>query len=240
MSTADMLKQDSDASPRLRARMAGVFYLLTFLTGGVAAFSGKLVVHDDATATAANILAHQGLFWLGFAAYLLVVACYIVVTALFYDLFKPVNSVVSLVAAFFSLVGCAIQSAICVFLLAPLVLLKSAPCLSVFKAEQLQALAYTSFTLYGQGFDICFVFFGFYCLLIGYLIFRSSFLPRTLGVLMALAGLGWLTFIAPTLAHALDPYIRMPGVIGEFSLTVWLLVKGVNIQRSHSHKERQV
>ena len=211
--------------------MAGVFYLFTFLTGGVAAFSGRLVVHDDAAATAANILAHQPLLWLGFSAYLMVVACYIAVTALFYELFKPVNRSVSLVAAFFSLVGCAIQAAICVFLLAPSVLLKSAQCLSAFKTEQLQTLGYTSFTLYGQGFDICLVFFGFYCLLIGYLIFRSSFLPRTLGVLMTLAGLGWLTFIAPTLAHALDPYIRIPGVLGELSLTVWLLVKGVDVER---------
>ena len=136
--------------------------------------------------------------------------------------------------------GCAIQAAICIFLTVPLVLLKGAQYLSVFKMEQLRALAYMCFELYGQGFDICFVFFGFYCLLNGYLIFRSSFLPRTLGLLMALAGLGWLTFIVPTLAHSLDPYIRMPGVIGELSLTVWLLVKGVNIQRSHSHKERQV
>jgi len=240
MSTADLLKHNSDASPRLRARVAGVFYLLTFLTGGVAAVSDRFVVHDDPAATAANILAHQPVFWLGFSAYLMVVACYIAVTALFYELFKPVNRSVSLVAAFFSLVGCAIQAAICVFLVAPLVLLKGAPYLSAFKTEQLQTLGYTSFTLYGQGFDICFVFFGFYCLLIGYLIFRSGFLPRILGFLMALAGLGWLTFIAPPLAHSLDPYIRIPGVIGEFSLTVWLIVKGVNVERSHSHKEERV
>ena len=236
MSTADMLKQN----PNVKARMAGVFYLFTFLTGGVAAFSGKLIVHDDAAATAASILAHQPLYWLGFAAYLMVVACYIAVTALFYELFKPVNRSVSLVAAFFSLAGCAIQAAICVFLVAPLVLLRGAQYLSVFKMEQLRPLAYMCFELYGQGFDICFVFFGFYCLLIGYLIFKSNLLPRTLGVLMALAGLGWLTFLVPPFAHSLDPYIRAPGVLGELSLTLWLLVKGVNVDRSHSHKEEQV
>jgi len=235
-----MSDRSVEASPRRKARIAGVFYLLTFLTGGVAAFSGKLVVNDNAAATAANILAHQPLYWLGFSAYLMVVACYIAVTALFYELFKPVNRNVSLVAAFFSLVGCAIQAAICVFLVAPLVLLKGAQYLSVFKMEQLRALAYMCFELYGQGFDICFVFFGFYCLLIGYLIFKSGFLPQTLGVLMALAGLGWLAFLVPPFAHSLDPYIRIPGVVGELALTLWLIVKGVNVEHSQAHKEERV
>jgi uncharacterized protein DUF4386 len=163
-----MTERSEEASPRLKARIAGVFYLLTFLTGAVAqAFVGRLVVNGDAAATATNILAHEPSFWLGFAGYLMVVACYIVVTALFYELFKPVDRSLSLLAAFFSLVGCAIQASICVFLLAPMVLLGGAQSLSVFKLGQLQALALTSLRLYSQGFNICFVFFGFYCVLIG-------------------------------------------------------------------------
>ena len=75
------------------------------------------------------------------------------------------------------------------------------------------------------------VFFGFYCLLIGYLILKSAFLPRILGALMAFAGLGWLTFISPALAHSLSPYNLVPGMIGEGTLTFWLLVMGVNEQR---------
>jgi len=74
-------------------------------------------------------------------------------------------------------------------------------------------------------------FFGFYCALIGYLIFRSTFLPRVLGVLMAIAGLGYLTFLWPPLGKFLNPYNMIPGGIGEWSLTVWLLVKGVDEQR---------
>jgi hypothetical protein len=70
------------------------------------------------------------------------------------------------------------------------------------------------------------VFFGFYCLLIGYLIFRSTFLPRILGALMAFAGLGWLTFLSPPLAKYLYPYILAPGNIGEGALTLWLLAIG--------------
>ena len=78
---------------------------------------------------------------------------------------------------------------------------------------------------------ITLVFFGLYCLLIGFLIFKSTFLPRILGVLMALAGLGWLTFLAPPLANALSPYVLVLGFLAELSLMLWLLVKGVNVQR---------
>jgi len=222
----------TETALRLKARIAGVFYLLTFLTGGISSFvGGMLEVSGDPAATATNILAHQPLFRLGFAADLSVVACYIAVTALFYDLFRPVNRSLSLLAAFFSLVGCAIQASICLFHLAPFVVLGGAPYLSIFKVEQLQALAYMFFELYAQAFNICFVFFGFYCLLIGYLIFRSTFLPRILGVLMAIGGLGWLTFLSPPLANSLWPYIAAPGILGEGSLTLWLLVMGVNVGR---------
>jgi hypothetical protein len=75
------------------------------------------------------------------------------------------------------------------------------------------------------------VYFGFYCLLIGYLICRSTFLPRSLGALMGVAGLGWLTFLSPSLARYLYPYNLAPGILGEGVLTVWLLVMGVHAQR---------
>ena len=220
-----------EASPRLKARIAGVFYLLEMLTAGFALFVlRRLGVSGDAAATATNILAHQSLFQLGFAANLLGFACYIAVTGLFYDLFKPVNKSLSLLAAFFSLVGCTVGAVSCLFELAPLAVLGGAQYLNVFKVEQLQALALTFLKLYGQCFDISFVFFGFYCLLIGYLIFRSGFLPRILGAGMAIAGLGWLTFLSPALAHDLSPYILAAG-IGEVSLTLWLLGADVNAAR---------
>jgi Domain of unknown function (DUF4386) len=220
------------ASPRLKARIAGVFYLLEMLTGGFAILfvSGRLFVSGDAAATATNILAHQSLFQLGFTANLIQFACYIAVTGLFYDLFRPVNRSVSLLAAFFSLVGCTIGAVSCLLYFAPLVVLGGAPYLSAFKVEQVQALALMFLKLYGRCFNISFVFFGFYCLLIGWLIFRSTFLPRILGVLMAIAGLGWLTFLSPPLTTYLSPYVLAAG-IGELSLTLWLLVAGVNAER---------
>jgi hypothetical protein len=75
------------------------------------------------------------------------------------------------------------------------------------------------------------VFFGVYCLLIGWLVFRSTFLPRMLGVLLAFGGLGWLTFLSPTLAGDLSPWNLAPGIIGEGALTLWLLAFGVNVPR---------
>jgi len=211
--------------------MAGVFYLLTFLTGAVAVPGGRLIVSGDAAMTAANILAHEPLFRLSFAAYLINIAVYLTVTLLFYELFKPVNRSLSLFAAFFSLVACAIQAASSVLYLAPLVVLGSAPYLSVFTVEQLRAMVLMFLKLHAQAYNIGLVFFGFYCLLIGFLALRSTFLPRVLGVLMMLAGLGWLTFLSPPLAEYLSPYNRAVGVLGELSLTVWLLVIDVNVHR---------
>jgi hypothetical protein len=227
-----MMERIAEASPRPRAGITGVVYLLYFLAAVFAEFFMRgLVVSGDAAATANNILAHQPLFRLGLATGLIATACYVAVTALFYDLFKPVKRSLSLLAAFFSLVGCAILAFASLFRIAPLVVLGGDQYLSVFKVEQLRALASLFLELYGQGVNICFVFFGVYCLLIGYLIFRSAFLPRILGVLMAFAGLGWLTFLSPTLANYLSPYIQVLGVLAEGSLMLWLLVMAVNVAK---------
>lgn len=177
MNTAVMMKRIAEASPRFKARIAGVFYLVTYLTGIFA-----LVFVNG-----------------GMVANLIATACYIGVALLFYDLFKPVDRSLSLLAAFFSLVGCAI---------------------GVLSAFHLDPFHVSSL-----------VFFGFYCLLIGYLIFRSTFLPRILGVGMAIGGLGWLTFLSPPLANYLSPYNLAPGMLGEGALMLWLLVMGVNVQR---------
>lgn len=231
MSTGEMMERVAEASPRFKARVAGFFYFLLMPIGGLSLLArGGLVVKGDAAATATRLLLHETLFRLGVAGDLLVIACYVVVTALFYELFKPVNRSVSLLAAFFSLLGCAIQGFACAFELAPFVVLGNGPSVSVFKVEQLQALASLSLKCYGQAYKVGLVFFGFYCLLIGYLILRSIFLPRFLGVFMVIAGLAWLTFLTP-LAKDLSPFAVAPAALGEGLLTVWLLVKGVNAQR---------
>ncbi len=158
-----MMERSAEASPCLRARITGVVYLFYFLTAVCGEFFLKgLVVDGDAAATANNILTHQPLFRLGLATGLIATACYIAVTALFYDLFKPVNRSVSLLAAFFSLVGCAILAFASLFRIAPLVILggRGGQYLSVFNVEQLRALASLFLELYGQCVNICFVFFG--------------------------------------------------------------------------------
>jgi hypothetical protein len=232
MSTAVMMGRIAEVSPRPSARITGIVYFLYFLTAVLGEFFLKgLVVDGDAAATANNLLAHQPLFRLGLATGLIATTCYIAVTALFYGLFKPVNRSLSLLAAFFGLVGCAITAFGSLFQLAPLFVLGGAQYLSVFNVEQLRALALMFLQLNTQTANICLVLFGFYDLLIGYLVFKSTFLPRFLGVLMALAGLGWLTFLYPPLANSLSPYILVLGFLAELSLMLWLLVKGVNVQR---------
>ena len=150
--------------PRVIARIAGVFYLLTFVVGSAALYVGAN------RADTVGIIA--GL-------------CYLGVTVFFYVLFKPVNRTLAMVAAIFSVAGV------------------------VGGALKVQP----------EGVVVGMVCFGFYCLLIGYLIFRSTFLPRVLGVLMAFAGLGWLTFLFPALVHQIAPFNLLPGVIGEGVLT---------------------
>lgn len=169
------------AWPGARARIIGVVYLLYFLTTvGAEVFigRGRLVLYD--------------------AVNLIVYALYIATSVLFYYLFKPVNRSLSLVAAIFSLVGCA-NEVLGIFNLAP------------YRISSL-------------------MFFAPYCLLLGYLIFRSTFLPRFLGVMMAFAGVGWLIFLSP-LENRLSTYLQVLGFVAELSLCLWLVVKGVNVQR---------
>lgn len=232
MSAVEMIEPIAEASPRFKARIAGFFWLMTILASSFALIvAGRLVVSGDAAATAANILAHETLFRSGTAANLIATACYVAATLLVYELLKPVNRTVSLLAAFFSLVGCAVGAVSSLFEFAPFVLLRGAHYLSVFTVEQLQALAFMFLKLRGQEPNISLVFFGLHCLLVGYLILRSTFMPRIVGALMAFGGLGWLTFLWPPLANYLSPYNLAPGILGEGSLTLWLLVIGVNVQR---------
>lgn len=233
MSTAVLMERIVETSPRLKARIAGALYLLTILTGIFAEgfVSGRLVIDGDAGATATNLLAHKNLFQLGFAVYMIEMACQIAITALFYDLLKPAGSSVSRVAAFLGLAGCIIKTFARVFFIAPLFLLGGAHYLSVFSAEQLQALALVFLKVNDRGAAIALVFFGFYALLTGYLMIKSTFLPRVLGMLSVLGGLGWLSFLYLPLGFRLFPYIAAFGLLGALALIVWLLVFGVNEQR---------
>ena len=225
-------------SPRLKARLAGLLYFLT----GVVAFDefavlGRLVVHGDPAATAANILAHQPLFRLGFAAQIIAQVLQIPLAVIFFDLFKVVRRSVSLLVVFFMLMGTAIETVALLNRFAPLIILNHGNYLSAFKPEELQAAAYASLQLYEFAFTTALVFFGFYGLSLGYLVFKSAFLPRIIGVLLVLGGLAYLTGnfaqfpLTPAFAARLFPYYLVFPGLGEGSLLLWLLIVGVNAQR---------
>jgi hypothetical protein len=240
MSTAAMTARIAEKSPRLKARITGALYLVTKLTGLFAQgyVSGTLVVDGDAAATAANILAHKSLFQLGFAVFLIEMACQIAITALFYDLLKPAGRSVSLVAAYLGLAGSIIKTFSRVFFIVPLFVLGGAHFLSVFSAEQLRALALLFLKVNDRGAEMALVFFGFYALLTGYLIIRSAFLPRILGVVSMVGGLGWLSFLYLPLGHLAFPYVAVFALLGAGALIVWLLVFGVNEQRWREQASR--
>ncbi len=232
------------SSPRLKARLAGVCYLMTI---GVGAFDHvfvgrRLVDPGDAAATVHNILASEPLYRAAFAADLIPV--YIVVTALFYDLFKPVNETLSRLAAFASLVGGAVGSAICLFQLSPLVVMGGGTSTGALGLGQLQALTLIFLRFYDVGFTVSLVFFGVYCALIGWLIVGSTFMPRLVGALMIVGGLAYMTysftdFISPSLAARLASPAMMLGGLGEAVLTLWLLLVGVNAGKWSQQARRQ-
>ncbi len=175
-----MTKRVAAISPLVEARIGGALYLLSIGAGVFA-----VTVATGGLSLAANLIG---------------TACYVAVTLILYDLLKPVNKGLSLLAALFSLAGCAISF------------------LGLFHLPKPNVS-----TL---------VFFGFYCLLLAHLIFRSTFLPRFLSVLLAITGLGWLTYLSPALgARLFVPYLMVTGLVGEGALTLWLLAFGVDARR---------
>jgi hypothetical protein len=222
------------ASPLAKARLAGVFYLITVVTRIIADgfIRDRLVVSKDAAATAANILSHEGLFRLGFVADLAAFASFLALTVIFYELFKPVSRGLSLGGLVFSVAACTVQAVSSVFHLTALTILGGSDTWRGFTSEQVQSLALMSLRVRAVTYhNVGLVFFGVYLGLIGYLILRSTFLPRVLGVLMMLAGLSYMAFLSPPLVRQLLPYILIPAGVGQIALTLWLLVKGLNAIR---------
>jgi Domain of unknown function (DUF4386) len=234
-----MTERITETSPCLKARIAGVLWLLDAGVGAPFAeffVRGRLIVYRDPAATASNIQAHLPLYRLGASAWLIAVTCTAAVALLLYELLKPVSKSISLLAAVFRLMFVAVMAVNVLNYFAPLILLGSDHFLTAFNTDQLQALTLASHTLFNTGYDISMVFWGLHIILIGCLIFRSAFLPRILGALLAVGGLCYLTnsfadFLAPAFGDALGLYIVVPGALAELLLILWLLVKGVNLQR---------
>jgi hypothetical protein len=237
MNTAVTMEPISDIWPRRMARIAGFLYLIVIVGGAFAELfvRGRLIVHGDAAATAHNIQSHELLYRLGFTVEIFYCACNVPLTLIFYNLFKVVNKNVALLMVLFDLTVNAIEAVSVLGHIAPLIFLGGGHYLSAFSAEQLQAASYLSLQLFEHGFAICLVFFGFDCFVMAYLIVKSTFMPRFIGMLLAIEGLGYLInsfslFLAPGLQARIFPYF-VPTAIAEVALCLWLLVIGVNVQR---------
>lgn len=226
-----------ETSPQVYARIGGWLYLFIIVAGtfGELFVRDKLVVSGDATATANNIMASQLLWRISVAGELIMLVCSVALALIFYVLLRPVSKNLALLAAFFNLVELAIDAANKLNLFAALFLSGGADYLKAFEPHQRHALAYLSLKLHAYGFGISLVFFGFVCLILGYLLFRSGYFPKTLGVLMTIAGLSYLTnsftlILAPTYAAMIFPILVL-AFIGETSFCLWLIVKGVNVPK---------
>jgi len=219
------------------ARVAGFLYLIMIIAGGFAEVFVRegLTVSGNAAATAQNILASEQMYRFGFVADLVVLIAGTILSLIFYILFKPINRNLSLLALIFSILASAVMALNLVNQLAPLVLLHSPSYLKAFSIEQLQTLSLFFLKLQSQGYGISLLFFAFYFPIIGYLVYKSGFLPRILGVIYTLAGIGYLInslamFLTPHLTVYLFPYVLLPAFIGESSMSLWLLIKGVKVQ----------
>jgi Domain of unknown function (DUF4386) len=209
-------------------RTIGWVWVLYFLTGILGTLLTRgILVPTDAAATANNILTHASLWRAGLAVDLVSNLIYVALTALLFGLFRPVNPTLALIAAFFSLAGCTVQIMGELLRVAPSVVLANPQLASAFGAQQVQAAALLSVILYRSVFQISFVLFACFELATGFLIVKSTFLPRWLGWWFIAGGIGGLTFLWPPLATSIWPALIAAGA-GEFALPVWLLVKGVD------------
>ena len=227
-----------ERSPQRYARIAGILYLGIIVLGmfGELYVRGTLVVPGDAAATSAAISASPLLWRAGIAGDLLMHVFDVPVIVVLYYLLRPVSRSLALFATLANLVQTAVLAANKMTLLIPLLLLESSNYLTTFSPEQLHALSYLAIKAHGYGFGIGLIFFGVACLVRGYLIFKSAYLPKILGVLMATAGLSYLVnsfalLLAPSFAAAIFPAVLMPAFVGELALTLWLIVKGVNMEQ---------
>src|SRR3989449_8632590 len=232
-----MTNRAVETSPQVYARIGGVLYLIIIVIGFCGEFfvRDKLIVSGDVTATANNIMASESLWRVQIAGDLMLLVCAVALTLILYVLLRPVNKNLALLAVFFNIVEFPIEAASKLCLFAALFLSGNADYLKAFEPHQLHALVKMSLKLHDYGFGIDLIFFGFACLIYGYLLFRSGYFPKALGVLMAIAGLSYLAnsftlILAPAYAGKIF-LILVLALIGELSLCLWLMVKGVNVAK---------
>ena len=227
----------STDSPETTARLAGALWLIVIAVSIASLFAAPSVnTNGSAAETAASILAAETPYRLAFALLFVGSLCYLGVTALLYELLRPVSRSVALFGALAGLAGLTIGAANAVNELGALDLLKQASTAAPATANQLQAIA--QFALRdGPEFKVGMVYFGLQIASIGYLILRSTLVPRVIGAVLVAGGLSYIissfaTFVAPAVGARLSPLVIPIAILGEGSLTLWLLFKGVNANAS--------
>lgn len=236
-----------DASPRRLARIAGALYLVIIVLGvfGEMYIRGGLVVPGDAAATAANLRAHEGLWRFGIAAEAILLSSAIGVMLVMLVLLRPVSRGLAWLSVFFNLPAITVEAVGALFLVGAMLPLGKAAYLTTLPPEQVEALVMLSLRMHSHAFAITLIFFAFVCLIWGYLIYRSGYLPRALGVLMVIAGICYLVnssvfILAPSLSRVVFPAILVPAFIAETSLALWLLIRGVNVKKWNLRRGQDV
>ena len=222
----------SQTSPRLLGRIIALLILIIIVTGIFAQsfVSDRLITSGDAATTARNILANQGLYRLGFTVFLIEMVAQVAQTALWYVLLRPVNRTIAVTGAFIDLAGGVMKTFARVFYIAPLGVLLS-PALRGFTPEQVESIALVLLQINNRGAATAVAFFGFSITLRGYLIFRSTFMPRWLGVLTLISGLGWLTYLYPPLGSRAFLPVVLFTLLSLALMIVWLLFFGVSEEK---------
>ena len=227
-----------DRSPRALARAEGVNYLIIIVLGiFVELFvRARIVAGGDAAATAANLKSMETLWRIGIAAEMLMVICTIASALLLYLLLRPVSRHLALLATFFSLVGLTVEAAYALHLVEALFPIQAKPYLASFTREQLDAMALLSLRAHGNGFGLALLIFVPAFLIRGFLVARSGYFPKAVGLLYQMAGLAYLInslglILTPHLSGRIFAVVAGPGFIGEATFCVWLLTRGLNVER---------
>jgi len=224
------------------ARVAGVLYLVVIVCAGFAEGYVRtgLIAPGDAAVTADNIASSEWLYRVGFASDLVAFLCDVAISVLLYVLLRPVNKTVSLLAAAFRLIAHpAIASVNLLNHFMALLLVREGADVTGLGAEQVQAMASLFIEAHGIGYLIGGAFFGVHLLLLGYLIYRATYLPQLLGILLVIAAAGYLvesfgTFLFPSYEAVYVWVVAVPAAVAEVSLALWLTVKGIHAAPSRS------
>jgi hypothetical protein len=220
----------NEITPRSMARLTGLFYLIT-IAGGVFAqgmVADKLIDFTNATTTASNILANQAMFRAGFTVYLIEMTAQIITSVLFYYLLKPVSRSGSMLAAVIGITASIIKTFARVMFLTPLWVLHHGNALTGFSPDQVNSLALSILRINDEGAAVAVALFGPSTFLLGWLMTRSTYFPKWVGLLGLIGGIGWTTFYVPSFGRPLFMYLAVIGLIGALATIGWLLIVGVN------------